>query len=135
MFFLSGLAEIIALYFHLSHDDLKKGSVSTLEITESVRSYYPVEIALQIAMSVLLLINADYLAFFFTIPMVIYNIKMILNEEYKCHAFFPEEYKERENIEKVSKYKSIFHCVVLTYVGVRFIRSFSKFMAYRIFGY
>ena len=134
MLFLCGLAEIIALYFHLSHDDLKKGSVSTLEITESVRNYYPIEISLQIAVSILLLFNCDYLAFLFTLPMFIYNLKMVFYEEYKCHAFFLEEYKTRENIEKISKYKSIFHCAILSYVGVRFVKSFTKFMAYRIFG-
>lgn len=134
MLFLSGLAEIISLYFHLSHDDLKKGVVSTLEITESVRSYYPIEICLQVTMSALLLINKDYLPFVFSLPMLIYNLKMVLKEEYKCHAFFPEEYKERTTIEKISKYKMIFHCILFTYISVRFLKAFSKFMAYRIFG-
>ena len=134
MFFLSGLAEIITLYFHFTHDDLKKGAVSTLEITDAVRNYYPIEIFIQLMMAVLLLAHADYAVFIFSLPMVIYNIKMLVNAEYKCHAFFPEEYKERKNIEQVSKYKSIFHCILLTYIGYRFLRAFSKFMSYRIFG-
>ena len=134
MVFLSGLAETITLYFHFSHDDLKKGTISTLEITEAVRNYYPIEIFLQIFISIMLLIYKDYLAFILSFPMLVYSLKMLIKEEYKCHAFFLEEYKERKNIEQISKYKCIFHCALLAYVGIRFLRAFSKFMAYRLFG-
>ena len=126
MLFLSGITEIIILYLYLSHDGLKKGLISALEITESLRAYYPVEICLQMIMSVLSFISTDYLGLV-TLPMLFYNFKMIIAKDFDCHAFFLEEYKSRHYIEKVSKYKAIFYGILSVYTCFKFVESFISF--------
>lgn len=127
MLFLSGITEIIILYLYLSHDGLKKGLISVLEITESLRAYYPIEICLQMLISVLFFISKDYLGLVMTLPMLLYNFKMIIAKDFECHAFFLEEYKSRYYIEKVSKYKAMFYGVLSVYTCFKFVESFVSF--------
>ncbi len=134
MLFLSGLAEIITIYFILSHDDFKRGIVSAYELAEAVRNYYPIEIYLQIFISIILYLTNHTFAFILSLPALLFSVKMLINKDYRCYALLPNEYKQSKNIEKISKYKSIFHSTLLIYAGIRFLKAFLKFLIYRIFG-
>jgi Cornichon protein. len=124
------MAELITLYFHFSHDDLKKGQACPLEITDSLRKYYPVEIYISFIMSAGFYFYRDYLALMFCLPLVLYNIKMLIGKEFLCHAVFVEEYKQKDYMEKISWIKALFHTGLIFYVVVQFIVYFSKFISY-----
>mgnify|MGYP002620644062 CR=1 FL=1 len=129
-----GIAQIISFYFHLSHDDLKMGRAKIFDLTESMRRYYPLEAMLQIISCIGLFIYNDYVAFAFSLPMLLFNLKMLLYKEFNCHAVVEQEYTKRAYMERISYLKTLFNTTILVYVVVRFIRSFSKAVQYRLFG-
>ena len=128
MICLSGLAEVISMYLYFLHGDLKRGAVSTFEITDAITTYFPIEIICQLMISVLSIINFDMITVLLNSPFVIYNIKVLMYKEYKCHALLLEEYRKKESIEKVCVYKIVFYGVSLTYFGSKFFALFSDFM-------
>ena len=128
MICLSGLAEVISLYLYFVHGDLKRGAVSTFEITDAVTIYFPIEIVCQLIISVLSIINFDIAAILLNSPFLIYNVKVLMYKEYKCHALLLEEYRKKESIERVCVYKVVFYGILLTYFGSKFFASFSDFM-------
>ena len=125
---LSGLAGVITLYLNFLHGDLKRGAVSTYEITDAVTVYFPIEIIIQIILSVLLLTNSDSFGFLLCIPLLMYNMKVLIGKEYRCHALFPRDYFEKEKIEKISFSKTVYYGILLLYTGSRFMGSFLNFI-------
>lgn len=121
---LAGLAGLITLYLNFLHGDLKRGAVSTYEITDAVTIYFPIEIIIQMILSLLLLTNSDFFGFWLCLPLLMYNVKVLLKKEYKCYALFPRDYFEKEKIEKISLSKTIYYGILLVYTGSKFMGSF-----------
>lgn len=132
---LAGLGGVITLYLNLLHGDLKRGAITTFEITDAVTTYFPIEIAIQIALSILLLVVGDTFIFLLTVPMLLYNIKALVYKEYRCHALFSDEYAKKESVEIISKVKTIFYCSLMVYLCIRFFACFVDFVDQKLNNY
>jgi len=125
---LNVLAGIIAVYLYCLHGDLRRGIVTTFEITDAVTMYFPIEIVLQCVISLLMLVKGDVFGLLLNLPMLVYNIKVLVRKEYKCHALFLHEYMEKESIEQISLIKTTFYGGVCLYCSTRFMGAFFDFL-------
>lgn len=127
-----GTALIIAFYFYLSHEDLRKGVIGTMDLTNCIRKFYPFEAVLQIISFLCFLVYQDYFVLALALPMCIYNVKMLMKKEFNIHGISPEEYSQKQYFEKISYYKTLIHTTILLYVIYKFVFSFSKAVTYQI---
>ena len=82
---------LLVLYFYLAHDDLKRGKLSIFELTNNLECLIPIEIILHLIVSISLLFQQNYILFFINLPVLLYNVKIIVNKDFNYHAFSGEE--------------------------------------------
>lgn len=134
MVFMSLISETLALYFHLSHDDLKTGKVTAFEVTQSFREYTPIEVVLQAVLSISALAYGSLLVFVLNLPLLVYNIFSIVKGKFRYYAFTLNEYKDMHFNEKVIRFKLVYYLIILLIVSFNFLHSFTRMLLYRIFG-
>lgn len=125
---LNVLAGIIAVYLYCLHGDLRRGIVTTFEITDAVTMFFPIEILLQSFICLLMLMKGDVYGLVANLPMLVYNIKVLIRKEYRCHALFMRDYVEKESIEKVAMFKTTFYGALSLYSATRFMGAFFDFL-------
>ena len=128
------ISVLMIIYFLLAHDDLRRGKLTAFELTESLQTYIPVEIALHTIITLVPLFHGNYYLVLFNVPVLAYNLKILKNKDFNYHAFTAQDYVLLGRNEKILKFKIAFYLVLMLALLYRFMFSFSSMMFYHIFG-
>eukprot|EP00826_Nyctotherus_ovalis_P042736 TRINITY_DN4441_c0_g3_i1.p1 TRINITY_DN4441_c0_g3~~TRINITY_DN4441_c0_g3_i1.p1 ORF type:complete len:160 (-),score=12.35 TRINITY_DN4441_c0_g3_i1:31-510(-) len=115
------VCEGISIYLYFMHDDLNFGYIGTVDATNSITKYIPIEIFLQLALMPFLLLQGSYLLFAFFLPLSIYNLTVLVKKKYKIHALFRKDYKQFSHVVKSLTFKSTFYGVAMILFFMRLI--------------
>lgn len=128
------VAFLLIIYFLLAHDDLRRGKLTAFELTESLQTYIPVEIALHSIITLVSLFHGSYYLVLFNLPVFLYNLKIIKDKDFNYHAFTAQDYVLLGRNERILKFKIGFYLVLMIALLYKFMFSFSSMMVYHLFG-
>lgn len=132
--FLTLLDFILIIYFYCAHDDLKRGRLTAIELTESLKFYVPIEITIHLLVTISCLLHGNIYLFILNLPWTLYNIQTIYEQRFKFHAFFKEDYMMCEKNERLFLQKMFFYIFLMAVLLIRLTNAFSNMMIYRIYG-
>jgi hypothetical protein len=132
--FLSLIEFLFAIYFYCAHDDLKRGRLSAIELTESLRFYVPIEISIHFFVTIFCFLHGNVYLFILNLPCALFNIQTIKTKRFQFYSFFNEEYAMYEKNERLFFQKIFFYVFLLVVFVIRFSNAFSNMMLYRIYG-
>ena len=132
-FVLGFIAEMITLYFYLSHDDLQRGKMNSTEINQIMKNLFPIEIGIYAYLTLFCAFHGNIFIFLICLPIFCFNFKILYYGEYLYNEFAMHDFTKVQTNEKILKFKLGFYVLLLIFFLVNFLSAFTGMMFYRIF--
>ena len=106
----------------------------SIEFSDAMITYFPVELILHCLVSLYVGINLKYLQIVLCLPNLIYSIKFYLEKRHKIYISIGEVKKSYDNYSKIYKIKFAYYLSLSFIAMIKFFICFSDLLSYRIFG-